>query len=72
MNQALFQALQLICDRQRIEFCKVGIGDEGMMLNVYHLVICSEQDVQNENGTYMQETRLDLTPPKRRSNTDRL
>lgn len=30
MNQALFKTLALICDRENIQFCKVGIGDEGI------------------------------------------
>lgn len=30
MNRALFQTLHLVCDREGIEFCKVGIGDEGI------------------------------------------
>ncbi len=30
MNQALFRTLHLVCDREEIEFCKVGIGDEGI------------------------------------------
>jgi hypothetical protein len=30
MNQALFRTLALVCGREHIEFCKVGIGDEGI------------------------------------------
>lgn len=30
MNQALFKTLALVCERENIEFCKVGIGDEGI------------------------------------------
>lgn len=30
MNQALFSTLAMVCDKQGIEFCKVGIGDEGI------------------------------------------
>lgn len=30
MNQALFKTLALVCERENIQFCKVGIGDEGI------------------------------------------
>lgn len=30
MNQALFQTLHMVCERQGIEFTKIGIGDEGI------------------------------------------
>jgi hypothetical protein len=30
MNQALFQTLYMVCEREGIEFTKVGIGDEGI------------------------------------------
>jgi len=30
MNQALFQTLHMVCEREGIEFNKVGIGDEGI------------------------------------------
>lgn len=30
MNQALFQTLHMVCERQDIEFTKIGIGDEGI------------------------------------------
>ena len=30
MNQALFQTLHMVCEREAIEFNKVGIGDEGI------------------------------------------
>lgn len=30
MNQALFETLHMVCEREGIEFCKVGIGDEGI------------------------------------------
>lgn len=30
MNQALFQTLHMVCEREGIEFTKIGIGDEGL------------------------------------------
>lgn len=30
MNQALFQTLHMVCEREGIEFTKIGIGDEGI------------------------------------------
>lgn len=30
MNQALFRTLHMVCEREEIEFTKVGIGDEGI------------------------------------------
>jgi hypothetical protein len=30
MNAALFRALHVVCDREGVEFCRVGIGDEGI------------------------------------------
>lgn len=30
MNQALFRTLHMVCRQEGIEFCKVGIGDEGI------------------------------------------
>lgn len=30
MNQALFQTLHMVCERENIEFTKIGIGDEGI------------------------------------------
>ncbi len=30
MNEALFDTLEMVCEREGIQFCKVGIGDEGI------------------------------------------
>lgn len=30
MNEALARTLHILCDREEIEFCRVGIGDEGI------------------------------------------
>jgi hypothetical protein len=30
MSHALQRTLQIVCERERIEFCRVGIGDEGI------------------------------------------
>jgi hypothetical protein len=30
MNQALFQTIHMVCDKEGIEFTKVGIGDDGI------------------------------------------
>lgn len=30
MNSALFDTLQLVCERELIDFCKIGVGDEGL------------------------------------------
>lgn len=30
LHPALFDALQIICERQGVDFCRVGIGDEGI------------------------------------------
>jgi hypothetical protein len=30
MNDALFDTLEMVCEREGVQFCKVGIGDEGI------------------------------------------
>lgn len=30
MNPALFRALQMVCERENVELCRTGIGDEGI------------------------------------------
>lgn len=36
MNDALFETLYLVCEREGITFCRVGIGDEGIDADEIH------------------------------------